>query len=176
MFKNISRFGTIVETKNFIFSTTLIVLKCYETIVKVSINFSRYIFPSPKEKTALSSAPRLSNVPMYVPRRTIRIIRTEPRPSEYVSVDRFYHTPPMCFVTFKTQACNFLAWSMQPTRNVFRADRASSYRRLEEKEAAAGERRKRAEMAWLGRGLWGRGRGWRYETAGHVRYRFGRVA
>lgn len=87
MIKNI--FGTIVETKNFIFLTTLIVLKCYETIVKVSINFSRYIFPSPKEKTTLSSAPRLSNVPMYVPRRTIRIIRTESRPSEYVSVDRF---------------------------------------------------------------------------------------
>lgn len=86
MIKNI--FGTIVETKNFIFSTTLIVLKCYETIVKVSINFSRYIFPSPKEKTTLSSAPRLSNVPMYVP-RTIRIIRTESRPSEYVFVDRF---------------------------------------------------------------------------------------
>lgn len=35
------------------------------------------------------------------------------------------------FVTFKTQRCNFLAWSMQPSRNVFRADRVVSSTRRE---------------------------------------------
>lgn len=140
-----------------------------QTIVPQSISLVTSFFLSPflVSRTCLPMSLHI----------TIRIVRRRG------SVDRFstpMPPPPLRSVTFKTQPCNFLAWwSMQPTRNVFRADRASSYRRLEEKERrlqGEGERRKRAEMAWSGRGegggLWGR----RYETAGHVRYRFGRVA
>ena len=66
--------------------------------------------------------------------------------------------PPLRSVTFKTQPCNFLAWwSMQPTRNVFRADRASSYRRLEEKERRLRGEGRETEKGW--NGMVGAGRG-----------------
>lgn len=116
-----------------------------QTIVPQSISLVTSFFLSPflVSRTCLPMSLHI----------TIRIVRRRG------SVDRFstpMPPPPLRSVTFKTQPCNFLAWwSMQPTRNVFRADRASSYRRLEEKERrlqGEGERRKRAEMAWSGRG------------------------